>query len=475
MAEDSHAASGEPAGEDVAVGLSAIERVQRELADTRTTLQGEASQISQLQEALETALRVARGVRLEALNQLDRLAGELMDAARRDAAAIRADAEAEAEKIRAAAQAEAQALREAAEADAAEDRAEIVRRLRTAQGELEQIETALTTAMQVLAGARDGLLAGTDEIATAAVAETPPHSAAVSSPSPSQPAVESAPTAARPTADLPYSPRSEPELPFAPRSEPDLPYAPRSEPELPYAPWSGAPAGEARPEAEPAPFSLAPEGATPSAAAPSRPPLDTGSVTGGPQSPWADAQNEPLEAVGDAPRREENTQEFPLGAVSRTSTTGWETSLPTDERPAPAAGEAAAAESPAAEEPTPLHAEPEEPVPLHAELEEPTPLHAEPQESTPAGAEAATGADEGLLDDANRQLDAGDVPGALDAMRAIVDRQPEHVEPVIGRLTGLLQDARYRAHYEEVRLLLVDAYMVQGDYDRAMSLLHEPS
>ena len=60
-------------------------------------------------------------------------------------------------------------------------------------------------------------------------------------------------------------------------------------------------------------------------------------------------------------------------------------------------------------------------------------------------------------------------------MRAIVDRQPEHVEPVIGRLTGLLQDSRYRAHYEEVRLLLVDAYMVQGDYDRAMSLLHEPS
>ena len=28
---------------------------------------------------------------------------------------------------------------------------------------------------------------------------------------------------------------------------------------------------------------------------------------------------------------------------------------------------------------------------------------------------------------------------------------------------------------EEVRLLLVDAYMVQGDYDRAMSLLHEPA
>jgi len=183
MAQDSHAASDEPAGEDAAAGLSAIERVQRELADTRTTLQGEASQISQLQEALETALHVARGVRLEALNQLDRLAGELMDAARRDAAAIRVDAEAEAERIRAAAQAEAQALREAAEADAAEDRAEIARRLRAAQSELHQIESALTTAMQVLVRARGGLLAGTDEIVTAAAAEGRGGVSAAASPS----------------------------------------------------------------------------------------------------------------------------------------------------------------------------------------------------------------------------------------------------------------------------------------------------
>jgi len=187
-------------------------------------------------------------------------------------------------------------------------------------------------------------------------------------------------------------------------------------------------------------------------------------LTGGPQSSWADAQNEPLEAVGDVPRKEENTQEFPFGAVSRPPTTGSETPHLTDELPAP--GEAPAAERLAADE---------EPVPLHAELDEPTPLHAGPQESTPLHAEGATAVDEGLLDDANRQLDAGDVPGALDAMRGIVDRQPEHVEPVIGRLTALLQDSRYRAHYEEVRLLLVDAYMVQGDYDRAMSLLHEPS
>jgi hypothetical protein len=71
-------------------GPSAIERVQRELAETRATLQGETAHIGQLQQALEQALQVARSVRLEAINELDRLAGELMDAARRDAAAIRA-------------------------------------------------------------------------------------------------------------------------------------------------------------------------------------------------------------------------------------------------------------------------------------------------------------------------------------------------------------------------------------------------
>jgi hypothetical protein len=39
----------------------------------------------------------------------------------------------------------------------------------------------------------------------------------------------------------------------------------------------------------------------------------------------------------------------------------------------------------------------------------------------------------------------------------------------------MLHDGNYREHHEEVRLLLVDAYMVRGDYDRAMSLLHEPA
>lgn len=473
MAQDSHAASGEPAGEDAAAGLSAIERVQRELADTRTTLQGEASQISQLQEALETALHVARGVRLEALNQLDRLAGELMEAAQRDAAAIRVDAEAEAEKIRAAAQAEAHALREAAEADAAEDRAEIARRLRTAQAELDGIETALTTAVQVLTRARGGLLAGTDEIFTTAAAETPPRPPAVSSPSLPKSPVQPASPAARPAVDLPYAPRSDAELPYVLRSEPELLYAPQSE-APPVAPHS---------EAEPAPFSLTPEEGAPSAAAPPRPPLDTSPQTGGPQSPWAAAPPEPAQA--ERPK-EESTQEFPAGAVSRTPTAESEPSLPAAESPASAPAEAPAAESRAADEaPTPLHAEPQAPTPLyaeppaqspvHAEREEPTPLHAELEEPSPVHAEPATAADGGLLDDANRQLDAGDVSGALDAMRGIVDRQPEHVESVIARLTGLLQDSRYRAHYEEVRLLLVDAYMVQGDYDRAMSLLHEPS
>jgi ATP/maltotriose-dependent transcriptional regulator MalT len=105
----------------------------------------------------------------------------------------------------------------------------------------------------------------------------------------------------------------------------------------------------------------------------------------------------------------------------------------------------------------------------------PPPMPPAPVEEPPPPPPRPTAAPGGVLDEANRLLESGDVPSALDSLRAIVDRQPEQVEPVIARLTGLLQDTRYRAHYEEVRLLLVDAYMVQGDYDRAMSLLHEPA
>src|SRR5919199_4613166 len=109
MLQDDRVANPEAAGQGEP-SPSAIERVQRELAETRTALQGETTQISQLQQTLEEALRVARGVRLEALHELDRLAGDLMDAARRDAAAIRARAEDEAEAIRTRADEEIRAL-----------------------------------------------------------------------------------------------------------------------------------------------------------------------------------------------------------------------------------------------------------------------------------------------------------------------------------------------------------------------------
>ncbi len=378
MAQDSHATSGEPSGEDAAAGLTAIERVQRELAETRTTLQGEATQISQLQEALETALRVARGVRLEALNQLDRLAGELMDAARRDAAAIRADAEADAQRLRAAAEAEAEAIRAAAKADAAEDRAEIARRLRDAQAELDRIEAALSEAMQTLGTARHGLLAGTDELLAA------------------PPGTDAAGGAAAP-----------------------------------------APAATGAPTISP----LIPTEVASASAAPSRPPLDLEDHTFGPQSGW---RSEPLAPETAPSQKDENTQEVPVEPQPPVSATPWAAAR-APASPAPAA-EAAAQPEPASEAP-----------------------------AAPAEAPAAPAASGGVLDEANSQLAAGDVAGALDTMRAIVDRQPEQVEPVIARLTSILQDPQYRGHYEEVRLLLVDAYMVQGDYDRAMSLLHEPS
>src|SRR4051812_48909398 len=102
---------------------SAIERVQRELADTRTTLQGEATHLSQLQETLAQALDVARSVRLEAINELDRLAGDLMDAARRDAAAIRARAEDDARAMIARAEEEIRNLRARADEDVRAQRA----------------------------------------------------------------------------------------------------------------------------------------------------------------------------------------------------------------------------------------------------------------------------------------------------------------------------------------------------------------
>jgi hypothetical protein len=323
------------------------ERLQQELADTRAALQTEALQLGQLQEALETALQVARSVRLDPHTQLDRLAQELLESARAEAERIRQRAQEEAQARRAALEAELADLRArverelatqraAAERELAEQRAAFERQVQAAQAEFDRLTALLSSATQALAATR---------LASFTASRVQP--AAVPEPS--------APPAA-PTASLATEAPSPPPTPEPVPPAPEI--TERVEP----------PAG----------------------------------TTGAPPMPEAGASPSPA--------------------------------VPTP----PAASEVAPA-------PTPPSGEP------GARLAAPASYHA-----------------------ACRLLDQGDVPGALDAFRGIVDREPEHVGPVIDRLVGMMQDANLRAHHEEIRLLLVDAYMVQGDYDRAMSLLHEP-
>jgi hypothetical protein len=141
----------------------------------------------------------------------------------------------------------------------------------------------------------------------------------------------------------------------------------------------------------------------------------------------------------------------------------------------PAGAVSAPPQSPAPQPPAPPPEVTERgaPPPTAAEAPAPTPSPAEAPASQPAEPPAAPSRP-ASFEAGCRLLDQGDVPGALDAFRGIVDREPEHVEPVIGRLAAMMRDPALRAYHEEIRLLLVDAYMVQGDYDRAMSLLHEP-
>jgi hypothetical protein len=421
-------------------GPSAIERVQRELAETRATLQGETAHIGQLQQALEQALQVARSVRLEAINELDRLAGELMDAARRDAAAIRARAEDDARAVlaradeeirtlRTQADEEIRAQRAAAEAAAAEQRAAIERRVHAAQAELERMQTAWATAAQALTDARRNLVADVGDALSGVL--------------------------------------------------------------------GGAEAG-APPVAPVAAAAAAPP---PSAAAPPPPAVEEpAAVSPAPAAEESSAQSEPITG--------ERLVRPTAAAMPGWEVTGasMETSAPAAEPPAPAASWGAS--------PTP--AEPAESEPEAAEPQEITRFDLSPVEVAEAHeaaegielgwsarqeiTEDLTAAKEALgeragtlgwedaerealyegpsgspLEQAGQQLRAGDVAGALDTYRGIVDRSPEEVEGVIARLTLMLQDAVFRSHHEEVRLLLVDAYMVQGDYDRAMSLLHEPA
>jgi hypothetical protein len=409
-------------------GPTAIERVQRELAETRTTLQGETAHISQLQDTLEQALLVARSVRLEAINELDRLAGELMDAARRDAALIRARAEddaramlARAEEeirtLRARAEEDVQAQRAAADAAAAEQRAALDRRVQAARAELDRIQSAWTSATQALTDARrnllgdmgdalSGALGRTEDAAPPAPAAIPEPPAAVAPPPPAPPAQEPAP-------------------------EPSIAERPSRRPVVGSVPGCGTGTADAEPAPRATDFGASPVESAPQQATPPEPAPPE-------RTPEVDEPQEithfgmpPVQvpedrgAAGDlelgwAPRQE-ITEELRGGEESAAATaepTGWE--------------------------------------------------EAEKQalfEGPPGSA----------LQQAGQQLRAGDVAGALDTFRGVVDRSPEEVEGVISRLALMLQDASYRTHHEEVRLLLVDAYMVQGDYDRAMSLLHEPA
>ncbi|MBX5490871.1 MAG: hypothetical protein IRZ14_06910 [Chloroflexi bacterium] len=316
-----------------------LTRLQQELADTRAALQTEAVRLGQLQETLETALQVARSVRLDPHTQLDRLAEELLEAARAEAEQIRREVEEEAGarraaleeelrarraevdselvELRARTERELEARRAAVEAELSEQRSAFERQVQAAQQEFDRIAALLASATQALTASR--LVAFVGGPSAAAAPPVPP-----AAPAPPAPAEGVA------------APPSEP--PAVPASE--HPAAPR----------------------------------------PTEPPAVPG----------------PLE------------------------------------RPEPAA-----------------------PAPGLAPV-------------------AAPSAPSPTYEAACRLLDQGDVSGALDAFRAIVDREPEHVEPVIRRLASLLQDTALRPFHEEIRLLLVDAYMVQGDYDRAMSLLHEP-
>ena len=406
-------------------GPSAIERVQRELAETRTTLQGETAHISQLQDTLEQALQVARSVRLEAITELDRLAGELMDAARRDAASIRARAEDDARAmldraeeeirtLRARAEEDVQAQRAAADAAAAEQRAALDRRVQAARAELDRIQSAWTSATQALTDARrnllgdmgdalSGVLGHTEDAAPPASAVPPESPTAVAPPPPAGQELAPEP----PIADQPGVHPGVASVPEWGTSTADAEFAPR-------APGFGAPPVEAASQ-----HAVPPESAPAEGAPEVDEPLEITHFGMPPVQVPEDREAAGDVELGWAPRQE-ITEELQAGeeAAATAEPTGWEEA----EREALFEG--------------------------------------------PPGS---------ALQQAGQQLRAGDVPGALDTFRGVVDRSPEEVEGVISRLALMLQDATYRPHHEEVRLLLVDAYMVQGDYDRAMSLLHEPA
>jgi hypothetical protein len=77
-----------------------------------------------------------------------------------------------------------------------------------------------------------------------------------------------------------------------------------------------------------------------------------------------------------------------------------------------------------------------------------------------------------VLEVADGLLQEGEITAALDTFRT-VGRHPDEIEPVVARLTEMLHDPGYAQHHGWVRSLLADLYMLQGDTERARTLLRQ--
>lgn len=420
-------------GSGSAADESALERVQRELAETRSALEDEAAQIGQLQQTLEEALSVARSVRLETLKELDALAVQLIEAAHQDAAAIRARAEEE-----------AQAIRAAAEAAAGDYQTRLEAERRAHQAERDRIQSVFLQAAEALAAAsRD--LAGESP---------PPPLPSSSTAAPPPPALPAAPPVAEPVGNAPSGATPAPVAPpVSPTVASEQPPAEATLDERPsvtadlLAPVSPE---HTEPELEDALASEAPE-ATPPAAGP----LLSEPMTSAPEES-TESSLKPVASV-EAPAVQ------PTAVSADDEPTTPEEHNPVDASDRPTAETVVTARSQGSVEPT-------------VETAPPTGVAAAdsgtPFAAAGTTAPAAEGAPGGLVEQADACIQAGDVPSALEVLRS-VSRHPDQLDAVIARLNEMLREPELRAYHAETRLLLVDAYITQGDYDRAIKLFPE--
>lgn len=485
MTADSSSQSDAPGGA-LESGSRTLEQLQQELADTRSALQTEAAQLGALQDTLEAALRVARSVRLDPHTELDRLAQELLESARREADAVRERAEAEARELREQAEAEIRERQRTADAELARQReaveAELANRrahsesdlseqrtsfehyVTSTQTEFDRVAGVLQTAIQLLTRGRQPWSGASSAAALAALPMSAADPAA---------AGEAAAAASPPSAPADAYHAAQAAAPTAGEAAAEAAEAP---------PWSAGqePTEEAWPLAQDA-----------SAASPAEATPHTATAHDGEDGAAASAAPLAAAATGEqqASERETADQAASADPAHEEDTLSLREPLRrTDEAPG-----APAAEAPhAGAEPAPAypfgvgssmgaegapHGSAEAP-PAFDEAAllgaSPAGLAAEPRASESPGRPLSTPSGGSPYEQAAHLIEQGDVPAGLDGFRSIVDRTPEQVEPVIARLSALMQDTNLRRYHEEMRLLLVDAYMVQGDYDRAMSLLHEP-